>query len=723
VATARKINSHTQKIRRGVLNWLDLGVSPIPIRRGKSPGYAEWQDLRLSKKDYKQHFTNGEAIGGLWGEPSGGIIDLDLDWDEAAFIAPYLLPETLMYGRGKRPSTHYLYKCSAAKEPFKWTFLKKDKPVVELRSTGQQSVLPPSRHPDNDSYRIEHDVPITTISKPELYEVIQSVVLGAIFLRLYPEAGLRHDYVHGITGTLLHAKWDEARVRSVIEAVIQEAPEKSKDRRERKRTMQNTIEKFRDGSSTIWGLPKLKEMEYLAKDEVERIKNLLKIDRTPEHDTYGADGEPVPGPKGWENPISELPDHLRSAPGLVGEIARWSHSDARYQVPVFHLMVGLMATALATRNRYIVSGHRTPLQPYFMAVAETGTGKDVIRSHLQKLICKKMQRYDMLPEAFLSSQAVRRELTNTIDGFCWLWDEAGNEMASANNVDQGVYTTLTSCFGQAQGSIGAVKAINNSFEHVEKPFLTVCASTQPELLIRAMRQSRNIDGGFLGRFLLFDTGGRRVFRNPERTTTLPARVIRKLRELFEMPGGKDDKPTRIRLTQEADDFIYEYEDSCKERVLAKQFWARAHQHALIIAGIVAVGINPEKPLIDMEVMRWATDLVTWSINSWQSRLVEAGKIKDMDYQERKLRRLEECIVYCLRPDHQIKNLSLVKAGSTSERCIKEGRIPKTVLMKRLALTSDKLIDLLESLIETGSVVEGVVGTGRNATVCYWVPED
>src|SRR5262245_61203084 len=102
--------------------WLARGVMPIPLRpRLKKPKTSHlpedvsWNKVKITEKNLEEHFAMGDNVGGLWGKPSGWIIDVDLDFDEATVLAPNILPETFVYGRRSRPNSHYLYRSKDCK--------------------------------------------------------------------------------------------------------------------------------------------------------------------------------------------------------------------------------------------------------------------------------------------------------------------------------------------------------------------------------------------------------------------------------------------------------------------------------------------------------------------------------------------------------------------------------------------------------------------------------
>jgi hypothetical protein len=131
--------------------YLESGWCPIPIPHGeKAPAVDGWQDLRLGLGDVDKAFPDPSNVGVILGDPSNGLVDVDLDSGEAVTLAPKFLPPTLRFGRPGKPLSHWLYKspeiqskafaCADPKDPS--TMLT----IVELRGNRRQTVFPPSKH-------------------------------------------------------------------------------------------------------------------------------------------------------------------------------------------------------------------------------------------------------------------------------------------------------------------------------------------------------------------------------------------------------------------------------------------------------------------------------------------------------------------------------------------------------------------------------------------------
>jgi hypothetical protein len=199
--------------------YLDRGLTVVPIPAGKKgPVLTNWHNLRIPPEDIHRYF-NGKPqnIGILLGEPSGGLVDVDIDVEEAVKIAGRFLPTTLTSGRDSAPDSHWWYRAPGA-ETEKW----KDtdgKMLVELRSTGCQTVVEPSVHPEGDHYLWHRDsgLSIAETSTEDLSRACRELATVAMIARHLPPVGGRHDYAMALTGYLLrNGRLDEKSVHKIM---------------------------------------------------------------------------------------------------------------------------------------------------------------------------------------------------------------------------------------------------------------------------------------------------------------------------------------------------------------------------------------------------------------------------------------------------------------------------------------------------------------------------
>lgn len=143
-------------------------VIPIPYRTKKAVG-KKWPQMRLTHETLDQHF-NGQPqnVGVLLGEPSGWLIDIDLDHPRAVELAPQFLPETpLVFGRPGKPRSHWLYRATAPMATKKFPS-KSSGMIVEFRSTGAQTVFPPSIHESGEPITWEDESQQPSSVNPDL---------------------------------------------------------------------------------------------------------------------------------------------------------------------------------------------------------------------------------------------------------------------------------------------------------------------------------------------------------------------------------------------------------------------------------------------------------------------------------------------------------------------------------------------------------------------------
>src|SRR5918993_4089224 len=90
---------------RAAEEYICRGFAVVPVPHGKKgPILKGWEDLRLTLEELPQYFNGRpQNVGLILGNPSGGLVDVDLDAEEAAKVAGRFLPPTLTSGRESSP--------------------------------------------------------------------------------------------------------------------------------------------------------------------------------------------------------------------------------------------------------------------------------------------------------------------------------------------------------------------------------------------------------------------------------------------------------------------------------------------------------------------------------------------------------------------------------------------------------------------------------------------
>ena len=148
-------DGRTDPLWLSVIQYIRRGWCPIPIPYGsKAPRWPEWQKLRPDTVDLAKLFPDVRMnVGISLGAASGGLVDLDLDCQEARASAKHLaLPTHCVWGRASASDSHRLYIVADPPDQAAMPWgdpvrTGKGSRLLEIRSTKGQTVCPPSLVP------------------------------------------------------------------------------------------------------------------------------------------------------------------------------------------------------------------------------------------------------------------------------------------------------------------------------------------------------------------------------------------------------------------------------------------------------------------------------------------------------------------------------------------------------------------------------------------------
>lgn len=221
----------------------------IPVEHmGKKCFLKKWQDFNVAQGSFATVFQEPCNVGILL--ERSGITDIDID---SNFAVPFLgwLPKTeAIWGRPNNPKSHYLYK--GVRETKK--FINSIGVILEIRSKGCYSVVPPSIHPDNEPYEwYSNGEPGTDDG---LGRAVIKIAIAATLLAKWT-LGCRHELSLAISGMLLTAGWDAIEVTDLVERVAHAAGDTEVD--DRLKAVQTTDENLKNGKQTA-GFSKLADV-------------------------------------------------------------------------------------------------------------------------------------------------------------------------------------------------------------------------------------------------------------------------------------------------------------------------------------------------------------------------------------------------------------------------------------------------------------------------------
>lgn len=298
-------------------DYLRRGWAPLPVPfASKAPVLKDWPNLRLTEDVLPDYFTGRrQNIGVILGAASAGLADVDCDSREAVRLAPRFLPATRTFGRTRKPRSHWLF---VADPPLEQTEKFQDPTapegegamLVELRSTGGQTVFPPSTHESGEPITWDNDREPVAMEAGELRARVARLASAALLVRHWPATGGRQDAALALAGGLLRAGWEAGPVAEFVLGVADAAGDE--EAAKRGAAAADTAARQATGKETT-GWPNLARL--LNGAVVDRVREWLGL-REAEPATPREEKPSVCGPS-WP----EAPDPA-ALHGLAGDVVR-----------------------------------------------------------------------------------------------------------------------------------------------------------------------------------------------------------------------------------------------------------------------------------------------------------------------------------------------------------------------------------------------------------------
>jgi hypothetical protein len=302
--------------RKAAERYIRAGLSVIPISVGaKSPGRGGWQQERWTVEDVEELWNDGQGIGILWGEPSGGLVDIDCDWPEARIAAGIILPREprRTFGRPGSPESHHVVRVEGElpkTRRYKIGGQGDERSVVELLSTGTQSLAPPSLHESGERRRWYEEQSAPKMPGPEVQEAAADIVTAALLARNWPGKGSRHDYVLSASG-FIGRRLPRERAQRIMEAAI--GASSDEEARGRLADVRSTLDSLEAGRPTTGG-PSLDDLAPGVAQQLQRWHRWgLRFRAGEAHEHSEAGGQSLPSIVVNDRPLRDVGDEALQA--------------------------------------------------------------------------------------------------------------------------------------------------------------------------------------------------------------------------------------------------------------------------------------------------------------------------------------------------------------------------------------------------------------------------
>ena len=212
-------------IERPLVDLYMLSRDPAFVslkQKSKKPIGIAWQNKPSSPEFVHQAFkTNSQNVGLVNGDISG-IVDVDLDCAEAKQLSSVVLPKGLAaFEHAGNDRGHILYRVCDAGKTQRYQCPETGETLVELRSTGSQTMIPPSIHPIGQKLEFTFlDDTATPLNFDDLQVQVRKIAALSLIARHWKE-GMRHNLALGVAGLLLKTDHDEAQSKEIIAAICE----------------------------------------------------------------------------------------------------------------------------------------------------------------------------------------------------------------------------------------------------------------------------------------------------------------------------------------------------------------------------------------------------------------------------------------------------------------------------------------------------------------------
>ena len=610
------------------LSCIARGWRPVPVPHGtKGPVTAGWQRLRIGADEACAHFAGDTNIGVLLGEPSGWLVDVDLDCPEAREAAERFLPPTpCVTGRASSPGSHRWFVAQGARtrqfrDPVDRSM------VVELRSTGAQTIIGPSVHPGGERYDMLEGVP-AEVDAAELESCVQRLAEHVIARRHgiaepVGQGGVPDDghverraiaYLErmpaAISGSGGHAA-TYAAATALVHGFGIAAP----------RALAILCERYNPRCQPPWSEAELAHKVNDAERKPhsrpyawlrdERKAAELGVDlsrfgpRRGER-ARGHEAPPDPGP---------FPASLLDVPGLIGDVMAHNLATAHRPQPVLALAGAIALQAvLAGRKVRDERGNRTNL--YAVGVAPSGAGKDHARK-VSKNVLFRAGLESLEANEDLASDAGLVSALEANPASLFQFDEFGRFLRTIGDAKRAphlynVLTALMKLYSSADTVFkGKAYADAKRNKVIDRPCAVVYGTTVPEHFFESLTADALSDG-FMARLLVFEADSTAV-RQRAHEASVPEAVLEAARWWGDFaPGGDlrrtNPDPVVVRATPEAlaayDRLAMEVDAELAKEAPGRSLWARAEEKACRLALVHACSADRERLVVGQESAAW-----------------------------------------------------------------------------------------------------------------------
>jgi hypothetical protein len=196
---------------------------------------------------------------------------------------------------------------------------------------------------------------------------------------------------------------------------------------------------------------------------------------------------------------------------------------------------------------------------------------------------------------------------------------------------------------------------------IPNPSFSILGESTPERFYGALNEEM-ISEGLLPRFMLIEYSGHRPAFNKNHLSVTPSFQL--IDQLAALTANSEmimhaKRVVNIELTPQAqalaDDFdrFADNQINGTNKEILRQLWNRAHMKVLKLAGLIAVGVNMNDPIVLPDYIMWAINMVQSDIRALATKF-ETGEIGTHSSENKQITEMQRIIKdYLLKPWEEI----------------------------------------------------------------------
>lgn len=411
--------------------------------------------------------------------------------------------------------------------------------------------------------------------------------------------------------------------------------------------------------------------------------------------------------------VHDFPEKYLQVDGALGALTEHINASANYPQPVLALAAALPLLG-SLYGRFYRSPTNLRTNIYTIGIGKSSCGKEHPMSCADTIFSESGIGERVGTGRMSSAQGLLKHIQREPSSLL-LVDEFGLFLKSVTDRNAASYRkdimmTFMELFGRASGTFRGMQYAdtdgNRPRVDIHQPCVSLYGTSTPLHFYDALKTGHVVDG-FLNRLLVFNVGNHMPPLSRTATIDIPQNLIEYCKAVIEyMPtqpvtnGCMDIAHYDVPISPDAQEYLYAYDERMRSLMsdspedIMGVMWGRAHEHAIKISLVRAIGRDYRDPLVSLDIAEWGCALVEYLVGQTIGEARE--HVSDSDY-ERKLKVVAKYIpeagissrdlmrkTQSINRDERSKIIKdLIDAGRISQQRHKNSKARATTIFRKL----------------------------------------